>query len=173
MRPRAAAAALVGNEAPVEIGGQQLVIEHEQAAGKLVQVLIGAERVRCGLPTGVPCAAGAEEDGGGEVWFGRSELDSGTGGIERRDEGNATAREREGVKAPGWAVHGDKEVAAGGRFGSPWCAREARKGGDSGGESKGRHLGTCRSWRWSSGSCAGGQRRRQSGAERGKRRCQR
>jgi hypothetical protein len=44
-------------------------------------------------------------------------------------------------------------------------AREARKGGDSGGESKGRHMGTCRSWRWSSGSCADGQRRRQSGAE--------
>jgi hypothetical protein len=41
MRPRAAAAALVGNEAPVEIGGQQLVVEHEQAMGKLVQVLIG------------------------------------------------------------------------------------------------------------------------------------
>jgi hypothetical protein len=36
MRPRAAAAALVGNEAPVEIGGQQLVVEHEQATGKLV-----------------------------------------------------------------------------------------------------------------------------------------
>jgi hypothetical protein len=24
-------------------------------------------------------------------------------------------------------------------------------------------VGTCRNWRWSSGSCAGGQRRRQSG----------
>jgi hypothetical protein len=26
-------------------------------------------------------------------------------------------------------------------------------------------MGTCRSWRWSLGSCAGGQQRRQSGAE--------
>jgi hypothetical protein len=42
MRPRAAAAALVGNEAPVEIGGEQLVVEHEQVTGKLAQRLIGA-----------------------------------------------------------------------------------------------------------------------------------
>jgi hypothetical protein len=126
----AAAAALVGNKAPVEIGGQQLVVEHEQATGKLVQVLIGAERVRCGLPTGVPCAAGAEEDSGGEVWFGRSELDFETGGIERRGEGNAAAREREGVKAWRWAVHSDEEVAAGEGSGSSWRAREARKGGE-------------------------------------------
>jgi hypothetical protein len=81
MRPRAAAAALVGNEAPVENGGQQLVVEHEQATGKLVQVLIGAERVRCGLPTGVPCAAGAEEDGGGGMRLGRSELGTGSSRI--------------------------------------------------------------------------------------------
>jgi hypothetical protein len=50
-------------------------------------------------------------------------------------------------------------------------ARPGREG-NSGGESKGRHVGTCRNWRWSLGSCAGGQRRRQSGAE-GKRWCQR
>jgi hypothetical protein len=123
---------IVADEAPVEIGGQQLVVEHEQATGKLVQVLIGVERVRCGLPTGVPCTAGAEEDGGSEVWFGRSELDSGIEGIERRDEGNAAAREKEGVKALGWAVHGDEEVAAGGGSGSSWRAREARKGEERG-----------------------------------------
>jgi hypothetical protein len=100
------------------------------------------------------------------MWVERSELGSGTGGIERRDEGNAAAREKERVKAPEWAVHGDKEVAAGGGFGSPWRARaRPEREGNSGGESKRRHLGTCRSLRWSSGSCAGGQRRRQSGAE--------
>jgi hypothetical protein len=64
------------------------------------------------------------------MWVERSELGSGTGGIEHRDEGNAAAREKERVKAPEWAVHGDKEVAAGGGFGSPWRAREARKGGE-------------------------------------------
>jgi hypothetical protein len=41
-RPKAAAAALVGNKASVEIGEEQLVVEHEQVTGKLVQVLIGA-----------------------------------------------------------------------------------------------------------------------------------
>jgi hypothetical protein len=35
MRPRAATAALVGDEAPVEIGRQQMVDEHEGAIGKL------------------------------------------------------------------------------------------------------------------------------------------
>jgi hypothetical protein len=35
MRPRAATAALVGDEAPVEIGRQQMVDEHEGATGKL------------------------------------------------------------------------------------------------------------------------------------------
>jgi hypothetical protein len=30
-------------------------------------VLVEAEEVRCGLPTGVQCAAGAEEDSGGEM----------------------------------------------------------------------------------------------------------
>jgi hypothetical protein len=69
---------VVGDEAPVEIGMQQRVAEHEQATGKFVQGLIGAERFWCGLPTGVPCAAGAEEDGGGGMWLGCSGLGTGS-----------------------------------------------------------------------------------------------
>jgi hypothetical protein len=77
-RPKAVAAALVGDKASVKIGGEWLVVEHEQATGKLVQVLVEAEGVRCGLPTGVLCAAGAEEDGGEEMRLGCSELGSGS-----------------------------------------------------------------------------------------------
>jgi hypothetical protein len=54
----------------VEIGEDQGVVEHEQVTGKLVQVLAGAEEVRCGLPTGGLCAAGEEEDDGEEMQFG-------------------------------------------------------------------------------------------------------
>jgi hypothetical protein len=43
--PKAAMAALVGGEAPVEIGRQQGVVEHEQAMGKLARGWIGAEEV--------------------------------------------------------------------------------------------------------------------------------
>jgi hypothetical protein len=76
-RPKAAAAAaLVGDKASVEIGENQWVVEHEQDTGKLVRVLVGAEEVRCGLPTGVPCAAGVERDGGGGMQLGRSKLGS-------------------------------------------------------------------------------------------------
>jgi hypothetical protein len=57
-------------------------------------------------------------------------------------------------------------VAAGEPLGSSWHARaRPEREGNSGGGSKGRRVGMCSSWRWSSGSCAGGQRRRQSGAE--------
>jgi hypothetical protein len=42
-RPKAATAALVGGEFPVEIGRQQRVVEHEQATGRLARGLIGAE----------------------------------------------------------------------------------------------------------------------------------
>jgi hypothetical protein len=69
-RPKATAAALVEDRAPVEIGEDQGVVEHEQVTGKLVQVLAGAEEVRCGLPTGGLCAAGEEEDDGEEMQFG-------------------------------------------------------------------------------------------------------
>jgi hypothetical protein len=43
--PKAATAVLVGGEAPVEIGRQQGVVEHEQAMGKLTRGWIGAEEV--------------------------------------------------------------------------------------------------------------------------------
>jgi hypothetical protein len=82
-RPKAAAVALVGNKASVEIGEDQWVVEHEQDTGKLVRVLVGAEGVRCGLPTGVQCTAGAEEDGGGGTQLGRSKLGSGSNRIGR------------------------------------------------------------------------------------------
>jgi hypothetical protein len=65
----------------VRIGREWLVVEHEQATGKLVQVLVEAEEVRCGLPTCVLCAAGAEEDGSEEMRLGSSELGSGSNGI--------------------------------------------------------------------------------------------
>jgi hypothetical protein len=67
----------------VEIGEEQWVVEHEQATRKLMQVLVEAEEVRCGLPTGVPCAAGVEGDGGGEMQLGRLELGSGSNRIGR------------------------------------------------------------------------------------------
>jgi hypothetical protein len=66
-RPKATAAALVEDRAPVEIGEDQGVVELEQVTGKLVRVLARAEEVRCGLPTDVQCAAGTEEDGGEEM----------------------------------------------------------------------------------------------------------
>jgi hypothetical protein len=80
VRPKAATAALVGGEAPIEIGRQLRVVEHEQAMGKLGRGWIGAEEVWCWLSTGVPCVAGAEEDDGGGMWLGRSEIGTGTGG---------------------------------------------------------------------------------------------
>jgi hypothetical protein len=75
---KAATAALVGGDVPVGIGRQQRVVEHEQATGKLVRGWIGAEEVWCWLSTGVPCVAGAEEDGGGGMWLGCSELGTGS-----------------------------------------------------------------------------------------------
>jgi hypothetical protein len=48
-----------------------------------VQILVEAEEVRCGLPTGVPCAAGVEGDGGGGMQLGRSKLGSGNNRIGR------------------------------------------------------------------------------------------
>jgi hypothetical protein len=128
VRPRAATVALVGGGAPVEIGRQQRVVEHEQATGKLARGWIGAEEGWCWLSTGVPCVAGAEEDGGGGMWLGRSELGTGTERIECRSQGNAVACEREEVKARRWAVHGDEEVAAGGGSGSSWRARKGPPG---------------------------------------------
>jgi hypothetical protein len=75
-----------------------------------------------------------------------------------------------------WAIHGDEEVAAGGGSGSSWRAR-ARPGreGSRGRRGKGRRVGMCRNWRWSSGRGAGGKRRWQernrgeSGGARGRR----
>jgi hypothetical protein len=91
-----------------------------------------------GLPTAVPSTAGVRGDGGGGTWVEHSELGSGTGGIERRGDGNAAAREREEVKARRWAVHGDEEVAAGEGSGSSWRAR-ARLGreGTAAGKARG------------------------------------
>jgi hypothetical protein len=84
MRPRAATAALVGDEAPVEIGRQQMVDEHEGATGKLARELIGAEDVCWWLPTETPCVAGAGDEGGSGKWIGGSRIDRGSGGKERR-----------------------------------------------------------------------------------------
>jgi hypothetical protein len=127
-RPKAATAALVGGEVPVEIGRQQRVVEHEQATVKLARGWIGAEEVWCWLSPGVPCVARAEEDGGVGMWLGRSEIGTGTRGTGCRSKGNAVACERPRVKASGWTVHGDEEVAAGGGSGSAWRARERPPG---------------------------------------------
>jgi hypothetical protein len=128
VRPKAATAALVGGEAPVEIGRQQVVNEHERASRKLAQGWIGAEEVWGWLSTGMPCAAGARGDGGGEMWLGRLEIGTGTRRTGCRSKGNAVARERPSVKASGWTVHGDEEVAAGRGSGSSWRAREGLPG---------------------------------------------
>jgi hypothetical protein len=58
---------IVGDEISMEIGGLRVVEEHQWTTGKLVQVLVEAEEVRCGLPTGVLCAAGEEKDDGDEM----------------------------------------------------------------------------------------------------------
>jgi hypothetical protein len=100
-RPKAATAALVGGEVPVEIGRQQRVVEHEQETGKLARGWIGAEEVWCWLSSGVPCVAGAEEDGGVGMWLGRSEIGTGTRGTGCRSKGNAVARERPRVRRRG------------------------------------------------------------------------
>jgi hypothetical protein len=75
---------IVGDETSVEIGGQRVVEEHQWTTGKLVHRLIGARMVWCGLPTGVPCAAGVEGDGGGGMQLGRSKLSTGGSRIEGR-----------------------------------------------------------------------------------------
>jgi hypothetical protein len=67
---------IVGDEISVEIGGPRVVEEHQWTMGKLVQVLVEAEEVRCGLPTGVLCAAGEEEDDGEEMQLGCWEMDA-------------------------------------------------------------------------------------------------
>jgi hypothetical protein len=74
---------IVGDEFSMEIGGPRVVEEHQGTTGKLVPVLVEAEEVRCGLPTGVPCAAGVEGDGGGGMQLGRSKLGSGSNRIGR------------------------------------------------------------------------------------------
>jgi hypothetical protein len=61
-----------------------VVEELQWTVGKLVQVVIEAEEVRCGLPTGVPCAAGVEGDGGGGMQLGYTKLGSGSNRIARR-----------------------------------------------------------------------------------------
>jgi hypothetical protein len=76
-----------------------VVEEHLCATGKLAQGWIGTEEAWCLLSTVMPCAAGAKGDGGGGMWVERSELCTGTGGIERRHHRKAYARERQEVKA--------------------------------------------------------------------------
>jgi hypothetical protein len=123
-RPKATAAALVEDRAPVEIGEDQEVVEHEQVTGKLMRVWAGAEEVRCGLPTGGLCTAGEEEDDGDGMQLGHWELDAGSSRTACGCGCSAAAREREEkVKALGWPVHGDQEVAAGVSSGMAWRAR--------------------------------------------------
>jgi hypothetical protein len=57
-----------------------------------------------------------------------SKIGTGTGGTECRGEGNAVAHERPRVKASRWAVHGNEEVAAGGRSVKSWRTRERAAG---------------------------------------------
>jgi hypothetical protein len=122
------------------------------------------------LPTGVQCAAGAEEDGGGGMQLGRSKLGSGSNRIGRVCWSGAVAREREKVKALWWAFHGSEEVAAGGSSGMSWRARvqPGREREAAGTEGRWRVEGVAAG----GGAlevCAGGERRWQGGAE-GKRR---
>jgi hypothetical protein len=127
-RPKATAAALVENRAPVEIGEDQGVVEHEQVTGKLVRALAGAEEVRCELPTGGWCTAGEEADGGEEMPFGFWKLDTGSSSSACGCGCSAAAREGEGIKALQRAVHDGEEVAAGDGSGTSWRAWEKPPG---------------------------------------------
>jgi hypothetical protein len=75
---------VVGDEFSMEIGGPRVVEEHQWTTGKLVPVLVEVEEVRCGLPTGVPCAAGVEGDGGGGMQLEYWKLDAGSSRTERK-----------------------------------------------------------------------------------------
>jgi hypothetical protein len=151
---------LVGDEFSMEIGGPRVVEEHQWTVGKLVQVVIEAKVVRCGLPTGGLCAAGEEEDDGDGIQLDYWELDAGDSRTACGCGCSAATREREGVKAPGWPVHGDQVVAAGGSLGLPWRAR-VRPGGERKEveTGRGRRVEGCSSWRWHSGRGIGGERR--------------
>jgi hypothetical protein len=138
---------LVGDEFPMEFGGPQMVEELQWTVEKLVQVVIEAEEVRSGLPTGGWCAAGEEGDGGGGMQLKHCNLDVVVSQTASGRGGGAAAREGGRVNAPRRPVHGDQEVAAGGSLGLPWRARvrppgerkevEAGRGGRVGGVAAG------------------------------------
>jgi hypothetical protein len=63
VRPKATAAALIGNGASAAIGGNRGFGEHEQGTGKLARGLMGARGAWWRLPMAMPSVAGAEEEG--------------------------------------------------------------------------------------------------------------
>jgi hypothetical protein len=166
--------AIVGDEVSTEIEGPQVVGEHQWTTGKLVQVLAGAEVVRCGLSTGGWCTAGEERDDGEEMPFGFWKLDTGSSSSACGCGCSTAAREREGVKALQRAGHGGEEVAAGDGSGMAWRARVwPRKEREAvGTEGKGR-VEVCCSWRWRSGRGIDGERRWQERRREGSGACQR
>jgi hypothetical protein len=93
-----------------------------------VQVVIEAEEVRCGLPTGGWCSAGEETDGGGGMQLEYWVLDAGVSKTASGRGCGAAAREGEGVKALHRAGHDGEEVAAGNGSGTSWRAWEEPPG---------------------------------------------
>jgi hypothetical protein len=165
---------LVGDEFAMEIGGPQVVEEHQWTMEELVQVLARAEVVRCGLPTGGWCAAGEEADDGEEMPFGFGKLDTGSSSSACGCGCSAAAREGEGIKALQRAVHDGEEVAAGDGSGTSWRAGKKPPGERKGVGIEGkRRVDDFCSWRWRSGRGIGGERRWQERRRREKRRGQR
>jgi hypothetical protein len=166
--------AIVGDEVSTEIGGPRVVGEHQWTTGKLVQVLAGAEVVRCGLSTGGWCTAGEEEDDGDGMQLGHWELGAGVSKTANECGCGAAAREREGVKALQRAVHDGEEVAAGDGSGTSWRAWEKppgeRKEVETG---RGGRVDEFCSWRWRSGRGIDGERRWQERRREGSGACQR
>jgi hypothetical protein len=79
VRPKAATTALVGGEAPIEIG-RQLSCRARASNGEAWTRMDWGGGGLVLAVHGVPCVAGAEDDDGGGMWLGRSEIGTGTGG---------------------------------------------------------------------------------------------
>jgi hypothetical protein len=174
-RTRGCGGGVDGDEgAPVMNVGQDPAHENQWVVGNVHVSSIGWNHAGLREFDGDRCGGGEEEcrrasgrhcDALKSQWMGRIASGWWCG---------AAARAREEVKALGWPVHGDQEVAAGGSLGLPWRARvrpgRERKEVETG---RGWHVGGYASKRWSSGRGIGGERRWQERRREGSGACQR